>query len=262
MDIKNYIESGILEEYILGSLSDSQAAEVEKNIASYPEIKAYFEQLEGTLRIVARNQAMDTPPDLRARIVSRFRNMNEGRSSGSDGSVFTWVAMVLAVAAGFLGWLYFDASSALRGSAEETDALQTQMNAYVAECDSVKEENTRLKEFADWFFSENLSKVPLVGTERYPNHRASLYINKESGDAYLDIRALPQLDADKSYQLWAIVDGKPRDMGIYAFTATSYVPALIPFEPDAQAFAITIEPAGGSGSPTLEEMVVVGTYGG
>lgn len=264
MDIKNYIESGILEEYILGSLSPSQAVEVEKNITSYPEIKTYFEKLEETLLIIARNQAMDTPADLRTQIVDRFKNINGrgGGSGGSGGGIFTWAAMALAVAAGFLGWLYYDANTSLITTGEEVTALRTEMDAYIVECDSIREENIKLKEFADWFFSENLSKVPMGGTEKYPNHVANLYVNIESGDAYLDIHALPQLDVDKSYQLWAIVDGKPKDMGIYALTTTSYVPVLVPYEPEAQAFAITIEPAGGSESPTLEEMVVVGTYKG
>ncbi len=265
MDIKNYIESGILEEYILGSLTASQAAEVEANMATYPELKEYFEQLEETLLRIAQSQAMDTPADLKERIINRFKNINggSGGGSGSSGSsFFTVAAMILAIAAGLLGWLYYDANTSLNRTNGELTTLQSEMDNTIIECDSVRDENVKLKAFADWFLEQDLSKVPLGGTEKYPNYFASLYINKESGDAYLDIQSLPGLGTDKSYQLWAIVDGQPKDLGIYTYSPASYVPMLVPYEPNAQAFAITIEPAGGSESPTLEEMVVVGTYGG
>ena len=62
MDIKSYIESGILEQYVIGTLSPSEMAEVEKNINLYPEIANEIKAIEITLEAYARHQGV--PPKL------------------------------------------------------------------------------------------------------------------------------------------------------------------------------------------------------
>src|SRR5690606_2595172 len=118
----------------------SQAAEVEANMATYPELKEYFGQLEETLLRIAQSQAMDTPADLRERIINRFKNINGGGGSGSGSSgssFFTVAAMILAIAAGLLGWLYYDANTSLNRTNGELTTLQSEMDNTVIECDSV-----------------------------------------------------------------------------------------------------------------------------
>ena len=45
MNIQEYIASGILETYFLGELSSAEQAEVEKNVAEYPEIRAELDRI-------------------------------------------------------------------------------------------------------------------------------------------------------------------------------------------------------------------------
>ncbi|MFN3939001.1 MAG: anti-sigma factor domain-containing protein, partial [Chitinophagales bacterium] len=68
---------------------------------------------------------------------------------------------------------------------------------------------------------------------------------------------LPPTAADKQYQLWAIVDGSPVSAGLLDSDSTNVLQKMASFK-DAQAFAITLEPKGGSVHPTLEAMVVLG----
>ncbi len=69
---------------------------------------------------------------------------------------------------------------------------------------------------------------------------------------------MPPPPAGKQYQLWALVDGQPRDMGILALEAADLSLANVPFVAGAGAFAITIEPLGGSPSPSLDQLVMMG----
>ena len=66
---------------------------------------------------------------------------------------------------------------------------------------------------------------------------------------------LPAAPADRQYQLWAMVNGKPVDMGIISkdsvFNAMKQVQ-------NATAFAITLEPLGGKPAPT-GDMLVLGS---
>ena len=81
---------------------------------------------------------------------------------------------------------------------------------------------------------------------------------KNTGDVYVDPSNLGQLSPDKQYQLWAIVDGKPVNGGMISSKNGDifHMQKMHSFG-KAQAFAITIEKAGGSVAPTMDEMVVI-----
>ena len=68
---------------------------------------------------------------------------------------------------------------------------------------------------------------------------------------------LPKTDKTHEYQLWALVDGKPVSLGVFGENAKEAVQQMETIE-KAQAFAVTIEPIGGSVNPTMEKMVVMG----
>ena len=79
-----------------------------------------------------------------------------------------------------------------------------------------------------------------------------------SKKVFLEIKNLPDAPTGKQYQLWAIVDGKPVDMGMYSAKEDSTVQEMKSVD-NAQAFAITLEKEGGNATPTMEEMYVMGT---
>ncbi|MES1224123.1 MAG: anti-sigma factor, partial [Bacteroidota bacterium] len=87
---------------------------------------------------------------------------------------------------------------------------------------------------------------------------AKVYWNKNSQEAFLDVSKLPLPPGDKQYQLWALVDGKPVDAGVFEVGATVTGLQKMKMIPAAQAFAVTLEPRGGSVSPTLTAMYVLG----
>ncbi len=76
----------------------------------------------------------------------------------------------------------------------------------------------------------------------------------------MDVLRLPPPPSDKQYQLWVIVDGTPADMGVFEAILTGNTLQEIPFVENPQAFTVTLEKRGGSPTPTLEEMVVIGNF--
>jgi anti-sigma-K factor RskA len=103
----------------------------------------------------------------------------------------------------------------------------------------------------------NSKKIELKGVEKHPNMLAEVYWDS-SKKVYLDIKNLPAAPTGKQYQLWAIVDGKPVDMGMYDSKKSIAIQAMKSVE-NPQAFAITLEKEGGNPTPTMEEMYVMGT---
>ena len=69
---------------------------------------------------------------------------------------------------------------------------------------------------------------------------------------------LPSPVSGKQYQLWAIADGKPVDLGVLDKTSKMTTPKAISLA-KIQAFAITLEKDGGSPVPTMDQMYVVGS---
>jgi anti-sigma-K factor RskA len=68
---------------------------------------------------------------------------------------------------------------------------------------------------------------------------------------------MKQLAQENQYQLWAIIDGKPVDAGVFDGNLAGLV-KMKEIPSGAKTFAVTIEPRGGNASPTLEKMQVVG----
>ena len=65
MDIKSYIESGILEQYVLGDTTEAQNREVLQYSSQFPEIKEEIEAIEQALFDYAQLHAQTPPRKLR-----------------------------------------------------------------------------------------------------------------------------------------------------------------------------------------------------
>jgi anti-sigma-K factor RskA len=68
---------------------------------------------------------------------------------------------------------------------------------------------------------------------------------------------MKELSRDKQYQLWAIIDGKPVDAGVFDGNVASLI-KMKAITSGVTTFAVTVEPRGGKESPSLETMQVAG----
>ena len=71
---------------------------------------------------------------------------------------------------------------------------------------------------------------------------------------------MPANDKAHQYQLWALVGGKPVDLGVFDADTTTKDMVEMKSIASADAFAVTLEPRGGSASPTMSEMMVLGKF--
>ena len=94
-----------------------------------------------------------------------------------------------------------------------------------------------------------------------PASFATVLWDTTSKDVYLVVNNLPQPASDKQYQLWALLNGKPIDVGMIdndVFIGQKKLLLRMKNVSGAQAFAITLEKKGGSEKPTMENMYVMG----
>lgn len=81
MKINEYIESGILESYVLGSASEAEAQELLRLKEQYPQIQKAFQTVELDVERMAMGMAIKPPADTWLKIESRINDLIELRET-------------------------------------------------------------------------------------------------------------------------------------------------------------------------------------
>ncbi len=269
MDIQKYIASGILEQYVLGNLSAAESSGVEQYALQYPEIKQEIEAIEEAFEKYAMVNAVQPAPGLEAKILEKIKDKKTNTESSGDaaatkGANIYKLVYRLSIAA-FLGAIVWGISlnNKLSDKEDELVNLQTAYEQLDTNCSEQLKEKEKTEQLFAFLKDRNTNAVEMKGLpEKDPTNIAVVFQNTNLQKSYLEVINMPVVPTDKQYQLWAIVDGTPVDMGVFDVTITPDSAFIeVPFIENAQAYAVTIEKAGGSPTPTLEEMVVVGNVG-
>jgi len=77
VNIKDYLESGTLEAFVLGSASETEAAELQQLKIRYPEIEQALDALEADLEMIAQHMAITPPPDVLERIEDHIHTLKK-----------------------------------------------------------------------------------------------------------------------------------------------------------------------------------------
>jgi hypothetical protein len=72
VEIKEYIESGVLEAYVIGSASEEEARQVLQYKEKYPEVQTALNEIETDMERVAQYMAVPPPPKIWAKIEERI----------------------------------------------------------------------------------------------------------------------------------------------------------------------------------------------
>ena len=103
--------------------------------------------------------------------------------------------------------------------------------------------------------------VTLAGQAVNPKSFAKVYWNKETKVVYVDAAGLPEPPKGMIYQVWALKLNPltPTSIGLLDnFDSNNQKIFAVADANDAEAFGITLEPAGGSLSPTMEQLYTLG----
>lgn len=274
MDIQQYINSGILENYVLGLVSETEAQEVERNLLAYPELKTELNKIEDALATYAQAKAKPMPEGLSSSILQSIQKLETSPSPTSDATTQPKAAVpktnntlgiILGVAllgsllgAFFLNQQKQELQNQLTLAESEVIEVNDKMVALQLGCDEKDGTIQRLQEYITILKNPAYKPVSMNGTDLAPSVKSVVYYNVAESRTYFDIGNLPDIPADRSYQLWAIIDGKPTDMGIFDLTNSNGGLVEVPHIINPQAFAVTLEAKGGNTTPNLDALYVIG----
>jgi hypothetical protein len=295
VNIEEYIESGQLELYALQQLAPAEAAEVERLAAQYPAIRAELTNVQRSLGLYAEAHAVTPPAGMRERVLGGWQQAIRPAPAAAPAPVatpvtpdpaprfeqpapapeavvrplpaaepeagqgFRWLAIAASVALLLsLGanWLFY---SRWQQSENQLVLAQAEQARYAAATQAVQKSLAARTQEIRVLRDEQFRMVVMTGTPKAPGARARVMYNPVNRAVYVDVKNLPPAPSGKQYQLWAMDNGKPVDAGLLAeHTATGDSLQRMKDVASAQAFAVTLEDAGGHPTPNLAMLTVMG----
>jgi len=272
-DIKAYIESGILELYVLGDVSPAEKLQVEEMASKHPAIKAELQEIERSMELYAAENAIEPTEHMRDRILNSLvvnladdNNFPTKTHAAKDNVIalppkqsnfykYAFAACLALLIASVV--VILNMSKKLDDANTQLIALNTTNQHFTS---TVKYMDHELSIYRD----PSVKFIKLNATPHAPKE-ASIMVafNPNKKEVMLDMAKvnMPKTDKAHQYQLWAIVDKKPVSLGVFdktdADTAEMKEMASVN---SPQAFAVTLEPRGGSVNPTMDELMVIGNY--
>ncbi len=327
-DIKQYIESGVLELYILDSLSPEEKLEVEGMAAKYPFVQKELDEIAETMELFAEQHAIEPHEGLRATVLNQLvGNNTTGPVSAtrpdtlSDKKVVPLkpvhlnhfykyafaasIALLLVSLAAlfntynrlqqsrsqllglqlqnqkFANQVNFqenqlnqyrnanqptsnipvatDSIIRERGNTNELVALKTALNRSKSKIAVLELESKNREREANIFYDPDSRFIKLKGNGSNAGSALLIAWNPEKNKLYINKKnsGLAKNDKNHQYQLWAIRKLKPISLGVFDIDKKdSMIQSMLSID-KAAAFAVTLEPRGGSKKPTLTKMMAM-----
>lgn len=281
MDLKEYISSGILESYVLGEVSPQEKQEVECLSSIYPEVKDALKDLQISIEKVASENAIIPPVDMKKnilenlykqidkdlddRVIEHDFTSEKSEKKEEQSKNNTWKLMAAAFCVLFIiaTTVFINTQNTKTSLAMEVENLEENLQEKQSTFDQVKNEYIasldQKNDLLSFVSDTNTRRVALKGTDLSSASLVNVFWNEQNKRVVLKVDNLPSTPTAKQYQLWAIVDGKPKDMGVLpkGQMESSFI-EVSKTTGRAAAFAITLEDEGGKPQPDLDQLYVIG----
>jgi anti-sigma-K factor RskA len=257
VNVKEYIRSGVIESYVLGIATEAERQEFEQMCATYPEVVEARDSFERSLENELLQDAAPPPAALKEKIWLQIKPQEEEARGAAylpledEAPVrrmnpWKWIAaasLLLLVGAGY--WAYT--------TNEKYQELVARQSATDRQLQESTAQLQTLQQDAELLRKPGMRAVALTGTPDAPQAQTTIFWDTTAAnkDVYLLINNLPQPAGDKQYQLWALLNNQPIDLGFIEMDVQQKR-LLVKMKnvQNAQAFAITLEQRGRANTAT------------
>ena len=267
MNVTEYIASGILESYVMGAVSDQERREVECLSAIYPDMQQELNYLAETLENYALLYSVEPPESVKANLLKQLdfeqstereavvRPMPVDRPSSPTFRV-TWI---VAASVGLLLLLFsFFLVSQLRTNQKNLALARNNNDSLKTTVDKLRGQQDQANQAFALLSQPGLKTIELKGNQKAPQGNLLVFWNAQTQQIAVSVKSLPALPADKQYQLWSLVNGKPVDAGVFdASNGSTLLQRLNRSIGRADAFAVTVEKRGGSPTPNMATLLAL-----
>ena len=260
MNVKEYISSGIIELYAFNALSESEMREVEAMAKAHPEIANELASSITAMDNYLLLHTAEPSEGLKSKIMLSLANSNQTNELvvKQITPIYKYLAAACIVGMILSSITLFTIFGKLKTSETEVASLRSNSERIAQQMDSLNSKYNITQRNLQIAQSIEYKNVLLKGVDKSDNCQVDVYWNNNTHETYLHVKWMHPLPKGKQYQLWALVDGKPVDSGLLDMEVASTTFQKVKNVMQAQTFAITIENVGGSESPTLSTLHVLG----
>ncbi len=269
MTNKELISSGELELYIAGMLSEERAIEISEIIKTDNKVEQEVEAIEEIIMRLAKEATISTNQDFSMvlkKIVTQRISDSENEKLQEEAKpkpskyiqlrpYIGWAAAAVFLV--FLGIQY-----------QKTITVTNNLNANLQQKENLEElidkQNINLamkEELLATVISDDTKLIDLNGQDVSPDSKAKLFWNTNENKVVINPGNLPEPPTGKVYQVWSLTLNPltPTSLGLLDNYNKDNNLFVLENPNESQAFGITLEPEGGSETPTLEQLYVLGT---
>jgi len=243
--IKTFLDSDLLENYLLDATTEAEKLQVERYIAMYPEVRKTYDELQNNLEEFAKTYAVKAPDGLKEKILQKIKAQNTSKRK----------FMNYAIAASFIAFLFAASSYFFYNQnvnlQEENTVVTNQIKLLE------KDMKERLEDVRNQFIVLNnpqTRKYNVMGNKKAKNLKAVAYVNPVKKLSYINVQKLPELEEGQCFQMWAEVNGQMVNLGIIKEVNDKDNLLAMPYAENGVGY-ITIEQEGGNETPTVDNIV-------
>ena len=252
--ITTFLNSGLLDKYLLGETTSAETETVESHIARYPEVQNTYNTLQHNLELVAKANAVEAPKGILNNIldelddtpVVKLNSINKYKKWYK----FSVAASIAALIFAGTSTYFYNQNQKLHSETmvvdEEIEDLRSDIAQNNKMLDKVMRQLLKLN-------NPETEKYIIKGNERAKDLKTVAYINPKERTSMIDVVSLPELPEEQCYQIWAELQGKMVNLGILDKADRKL--RNIPYMEDALALSITIEPKGGNTIASIQNSV-------
>jgi anti-sigma-K factor RskA len=243
--------------YALGSLSGEEQTALQKHLEGCASCRRELEHLRGDMALMAVSTGGPTPPQrARQRLLAAVAREPRAGVASTPASLparrgfwvmVPWFAAAALAIAAFWFWRQSDQLS-LRVAELERHSVEQQAQLQQA------------KEVVATLTATDAMVVPVAAPNTPPQPQGKAIYVRDKSRLIFVASNMPALPPQKAYELWLIpVQGAPIPAGVFKPDARGSAIVIHPPLPaglQAKAFAITVEPEGGSSTPTMPIVMV------
>jgi anti-sigma-K factor RskA len=260
MSTTETLNSGDLELYVFGITSESETNRIANLSKTDSVIKNEIISIENSILQLSSSFS----PSISSEVYEKIKTKLELKPSTtitmktkSNWSNYLGWSASIALLIG-IGYQY-QQQTTIENKIVTIEKEKTKLNEAVATSEN---KNKQTKEALAIIRDAKNTVVSLGGQAVSPTSYAKVYWNKETEVVYVDAAGLPEPPEGMVYQVWSLKLSPtltPTSIGLLEnFKSDDNKLFAVSKTGDAEAFGITLEPAGGSATPTMEQLYTLG----
>lgn len=261
----------LLPAFALGALDVDEQREVSAHVATCGECAAEVAALGRVVEGIGLDaEPVTPPPALKGRVLARIENERAGKAASmsrmpvpqSPTARPLWAhglalaaSVALAVGASLYAWALRSEVVVLRQDVAATSDEAAKLRGELA---SLRRNWVEVTRAMDVLRAPDMLKVDLKGQANAPGANGRAFWSRTAGLTFT-AGNLPALPEGRVYQLWTIKGTVATGAGVFTPDARGLASVTTTVAADAEmpdAFGVTIEPAGGSTTPTMPIVLV------